>query len=133
MRQLLRNATNVKLKPFTEEQTLEYVQETLHRSQEYVLPLVAVIQQKTLGIPFNIRELLDRLHDARTIYYSWRNSQWEFDLDGIFNQLAESGNDDFSNDASITRRLHDLPQDAKSLICWASLIGSSFKFSSAYR
>jgi len=34
------------MKPFDEDETAEYVSETLHRDREYVLPLTAVIQEK---------------------------------------------------------------------------------------
>ncbi|KAF2155936.1 hypothetical protein K461DRAFT_265399 [Myriangium duriaei CBS 260.36] len=129
IRNVLKQATNVELKPFTEEQTSQYVAQILHRSPHYVLPLVAVIQQKTEGIPFFIREIMDRLHKSKCIFYSWRSSQWEYDIDAIFNQLAESGNEDFASSDSLLKRLDDIPQDARSLLCWASLMGSSFKFS----
>jgi predicted ATPase len=56
---LLRGATKVQLLPFDESQTAEYVAETLHRDQQYILPLVAVIQEKSRGNLFYIREILD--------------------------------------------------------------------------
>jgi predicted ATPase len=46
---LLTSATKIQLAPFTEAQTAEYVAETLHRDLEYILPLVAVIQEKSRG------------------------------------------------------------------------------------
>lgn len=36
----------IHMKPFDEDETAEYVSETLHRDREYVLPLTAVIQEK---------------------------------------------------------------------------------------
>ncbi|KAF4551413.1 Peroxide stress-activated histidine kinase mak3-like protein [Elsinoe fawcettii] len=127
-RALLDKATCVELTPFTEEQTSEYVAQTLHRSNQYVLPLVAVIQQKTEGIPFLVREILDQCYRKKCIYYSWRTSQWEFDLDGIFNQFADSESTSLAPDDYIFRRLAELPQDAKTLLCWASLVGNNFSF-----
>jgi predicted ATPase len=56
---LLRNATKVQLLSFTESQTASYVAETLHRDHQYILPLVAVVQEKSRGNLFYIREILD--------------------------------------------------------------------------
>ncbi|GAM83517.1 hypothetical protein ANO11243_015050 [Dothideomycetidae sp. 11243] len=129
MRVLLKQATKVELQPFTEDQTSEYVRETLHRSAEYVLPLAAVIQQKTDGVPFFIREMLDHLHKSKGIYYSWRSSQWEYNIDTIFNLMADTDDKDFSDSKGILKRLETMPTDAKTLLCWASLVGNSFRFS----
>jgi hypothetical protein len=59
LRSLLHGATRVQLNPFTEAQTAEYVAETLHRDKDYILPLVAVVQEKSHGNLFYIREILD--------------------------------------------------------------------------
>ncbi|GAB7340972.1 hypothetical protein MBLNU457_7310t2 [Dothideomycetes sp. NU457] len=123
------NATDVELPPLTEEQTSEYVAATLHRTQEYVLPLVAVIQQRTGGSPFFIREVLDQCHRRKCIYYSWRNSQWEFDLDKIFAEFSAPSGMQLSSADQVLRRLQDLPSGASSFLAWASLVGSSFTFS----
>jgi predicted ATPase len=72
LRNLLTGATKIELAPFTEAQTAEYVAETLHRDLEYIIPLVAVIQEKSNGNIFYIREILDRCYRKRCIFYSWR-------------------------------------------------------------
>lgn len=51
LQSILPAATKVQLAPFTEAQTGEYVAETMHRDLEYILPLVAVIQEKSHGNP----------------------------------------------------------------------------------
>jgi predicted ATPase len=76
IRSLLSSATRIYIKPFDEDEMAEYVSETLHRDREYVLPLTAVIQEKTLGNPFFIREMLDTCYRKSCIYYSWKNSVW---------------------------------------------------------
>lgn len=129
---VLRHASKVRLSPFTEDQTSEYIAEILHRSPQYLIPLVAIIQEKTAGIPFFVRELLDRLHKSKCIFYSRRASQWDFNIDAIFDQLASTGSDNFTSSEFIVKRLEDLPQDAKSLLSWASLIGSSFRYNVLY-
>ena len=123
------SATDIELPPLTEEQTSEYVAATLRRSREYVLPLVAVIQQRAGGSPFFIREVLDQCHRKKCIYYSWRTSQWEFDLDKIFTEFSTPSGLERSSTDHVLRRLEDLPSGASSFLAWASLIGSSFTFS----
>ncbi|KAK6006667.1 hypothetical protein QM012_005675 [Aureobasidium pullulans] len=128
IRPLLEKATKIDLKPFTEEETARYVSITLHRSPEYVLPLAAVIQQATLGNPFFVREMLDSCYRKQCIYYSWRSSQWEFDLDKTFDEFASPDADQFSTNNYLVRRLKDLSDDCKSVLCWASFIGNTFSF-----
>jgi predicted ATPase len=75
LRTLIPKATKVQLRPFTEADTAEYVAETLHRNEEYILPLVAVIQEKSHGNPFYIREILDSCYRKHCVYYCWREGQ----------------------------------------------------------
>lgn len=126
---LARNATRIELQPFTEDQTAEYVCATLHRDRDYVLPLVAVVQEKTAGNPFMIREMLDTCYRKNCIYYSWRHSSWEFDLDRIFTEFESSSYGSQITNSFIEKRLQELHPVARCLLAWASLIGSSFSFS----
>lgn len=126
---LLGKATKIDLKPFSEEETAEYVAITLHRSTDYVLPLAAVIQQATKGNPFFVREMLDSCYRKQCIYYSWRSSQWEYNLDKTFDEFSSPNvNNEFSTNDYLVQRLQDLPTDTKSVLCWASLIGNTFSF-----
>lgn len=129
IKDLLQTATKVDLAPFTEEETAEYVSTTLHRPQEYVLPLVAVVQEKTRGNPFFIREMLDTCYRTQCIFYSWKSSQWEYDLDKVFNEFSSPDANKFSSNDFIARRLQELPPNSRALLCWASLIGNTFSFS----
>ena len=127
-RSVLESATKINLKPFEEGETAELVSTTLHRNPDYILPLVAVIQEKCLGNPFMIKEMLTACYRRGCIFYSWKNSQWEYDLDKIFSEFAsQSYGSQISNDF-ILKRLQDLPQDARALLAWASVIGNHFSF-----
>lgn len=125
---LLSRATRIELAPFSEEETTDYVRATLHRPAEYVLPLVAVIQEKTKGNPFFIREMLDTCFRKQCIFYSWKTSQWEFDLDKVFNEFSSPETRQFSSNDFIARKLQELPDDSRALLCWASLLGNNFSF-----
>ncbi|KAH4006879.1 hypothetical protein HBI56_033610 [Parastagonospora nodorum] len=128
LRSLLPNATRVQLSTFTEAQTAEYVAETLHRDKDYILPLVAVVQEKSHGNLFYIREILDTCYRKKCVYYSWRENNWMFDLDKVFEvfespEYGSSVTNDF-----IAKRLLELPPSTRKLVAWASLLGGSFSF-----
>jgi predicted ATPase len=76
LRSLLTAATKIELSSFTEEQTADYVAETLHRDREYILPLVAVVQEKSNGNLFYIREILDSCYRKKCVFYSWKQGCW---------------------------------------------------------
>lgn len=102
--------------------------ETLHRDHQYILPLVAVIQEKSLGSVFYIREILDECYRKKCVFYSWRENNWLFDLDRVFEvfetpEYGSSITTDF-----ITKRLYELPSASRKLLAWASLLGESFSF-----
>jgi GAF domain-containing protein len=128
LRPLLHSGTKVQLLPFTEAQTADYVAETLHRDHQYILPLVAVVQEKSHGNLFYIREILDTCHRKKCVYYCWRENNWLFDLDKVFEvfespEYGSSVTNDF-----IAKRLLELPPATRKLVAWASLLGGSFSF-----
>jgi signal transduction histidine kinase len=125
---LLHSATKIQLFPFKEAETAEYVAETLHRDQEYILPLVAVVQEKSHGSIFYIREILETCYRKKCVYYSWRENNWLFDLDSVFKvfespEYGSSVTNDF-----IAKRMFELPLATRKLTAWASLLGGSFSF-----
>ncbi|KAF2457500.1 putative histidine kinase HHK1p [Lineolata rhizophorae] len=126
---LLPLSTQINLSPFTEDETAEYVAHTLHRDREYVLPLVAVIQEKTGGNPFFVREMLDTCYRKECVYYSWKFSAWEYNLDKIFDEFESSAYGAQITNDFISKRLEELPAVTRSVLAWGSLLGSSFSFS----
>ncbi len=125
---LLRMATKIQLQPFTEAQTADYVAETLHRDQQYILPLVAVVQEKSRGNLFYIREILDTCYRKKCVFYSWRDNNWLFDLDKIFEVFESSEYGSSVTTDFITKRLSELPSATNKLLAWASLLGGTFSF-----
>lgn len=125
---LLQEATRIQLQPFTEAQTADYVGETLHRDHQYILPLVAVIQEKSRGNPFYISQILDTCYRKRCIYYSWRENDWLFDLDKVFEVLESPEYGSSVTNDFILKRLLELPPATRKLLAWASLLGGMFSF-----
>ncbi len=126
---LTQTETRIELSPFNEKEIVEYVSLTLHRSPEYVSPLVAVIQEKTMGNPFFVREMLDTCYRKKCVYYSWKVSAWVFDLDRIFSEFESQTYGSQINNDFIRKRLQELPPVTRSFLAWASLIGHTFSFS----
>ncbi|KAF2720977.1 hypothetical protein K431DRAFT_225201 [Polychaeton citri CBS 116435] len=126
---LFEKATKVNLGPFSDEETGQYISETIHRSMEYCLPIAAVVQEKTGGNPFFIREMLDSCHRSKCVFYCWKCSQWEVNLDKVFDMFSSPDLQHFNSNDFITRRLMELPVDAQTLLAWAAIIGNQFSFS----
>ncbi len=93
-----------------------------------VVPLAVVILEKTNGNPFFLRQMLEVCHRKSCIWYSWKESVWEFDIDRIFVEFESDSYDQQLNTNFITKRLQDLPIAARSILAWASLLGNTFSF-----
>ncbi|KAN0090377.1 HHK1, histidine kinase-group X protein [Hyaloscypha variabilis] len=120
--------TRITLKPLTEEDVVDYVAATLSRPKPDMIPLAAVIHSKSAGNPFYMREMLDTCHRKQCIYYDYRESRWCYDLDKVFKQFETSSYTDTLNHEFVKSRLNELPAPSRSILAWASLIGSSFSF-----
>jgi serine/threonine protein kinase len=120
--------TRISLTPLTEQDIIEYVGATLCRTGDEVLPLALVIQSKSAGNPFYMREMLSACHRKRIIWYDYRDSQWLYDLDKLFEQFRGEKDYDVLDTAFITRRLGELPPASRALLSWAALIGTTFSF-----
>lgn len=120
--------TRISLAPLAEHDIIEYVAATLSRSQDEVLPLALVIQSKSAGNPFFVKEMLMSCHRKKCIWYDYRDSQWHFDLDKLFETFRADKDYDVLDTAFITQRLSELPPAARALLSWASLIGGTFSF-----
>lgn len=120
--------TRIHLYPLGEDEIIQYVSATLSRPKQDVLPLALVIQSKSGGNPFYIREMLSACHRKRCIFYDYRASQWVYDLDKLFEEFQGEQNYDVLDTNFITKRLSELPEASKCLLAWAALLGHSFSF-----
>ena len=116
------------LQPISEDDIVQYVAETLSRPKAEVVPLAAVIQSKTAGSPFYMREMLATCHRKQCIWYDYRESCWCYDLDRVFKHFATKNYHDLLDGEFVTSRLGELPPITRSILAWASLIGASFSF-----
>lgn len=120
--------TRIVLRPLSEDDIVTFVAATLCRPKEDVIPLAAVIQSKTAGNPFYIREMLDTCHRKQCIWYDYKQSTWCFSMDKIFTQFQADNYHDTLNNEFVTSRLNELPPASRSILAWASILGASFSF-----
>lgn len=120
--------TKITLSPLSEEHIVQYVSATLCRPKEEVLPLALGIQSKTAGNPFYMREMLNACYRKKCVWYDYKDSQWRYDLDRLFEQFQSEQNYDVLDTAFITRRLSELPPASRSILAWAALLGQTFSF-----
>lgn len=122
------NLTVIELSNLDEQEVMDYVAATLSRPIDYVLPLAVVCLEKSSGNPFYLRQMLELCHRKGCIWYSWKESVWEYDLDRVFAEFESDSYGQQLNTSFITRRLQDLPPAARSILAWASILGTSFSF-----
>lgn len=122
------NVTRIALAPLSEQQVVKYVAAALNRQQEYVVPLAIVCLERTNGNPFYLKQMLEVCHRKGCIWYSWKSSLWEYDIDRVFSEFETENYGQQLNTSFVTKRLQDLPPAARSILAWASLLGNTFSF-----
>ena len=92
------------------------------------MPMVAVIQEKTQGNPFFVREMIDTSYRKKCVYYCWKCNKWEFNLDRLFQEFSSPDSGKFSSNDFITRRFKDMSIDTQTLLSWAAIVGNGFSY-----
>ena len=122
------NTTFINLHPLDEFSVIEFVSASLCRSREEIVPLAMICFEKTKGNPFFLRQMLELCHRrGGCIWYSWKDSQWQYDLDRISAEFSTEHGQQMDQNF-IKRRLQDLPVASRAILAWASLIGTAFSF-----
>jgi predicted ATPase len=75
-----------------------------------------------------MREMLNSCHRKQCIWYDYRETRWCYDLDRVFKHFETKSYHDLLNGEFVTNRLGELPPITRSILAWASLIGTSFSF-----
>lgn len=122
------NVTRIQLSPLKEEDVVNFVAKTLHREKDYVAPLAMVCLDRCNGNPFFLRQMLEVCHQRGCIWYTWKLSAWEFDLDKVFREFEVEAYGQTLDHDFLTKRLRDLPSTARAILAWASLLGGTFSF-----
>ena len=124
------NVTRLDLQPLSEDDVLEYIAATMHQKpSKALIPLTAVILEKSQGIPFYVRMMLETCYRKNCIWYCWKDSLWQYDLDRIFAEFVVPNYGEGLGTEFIARRFQEMPSEARSILLWAALLGSPFSFS----
>ena len=118
----------IHLSPFNEEEIAQYISLTLHRPTDYVLPFATIVKERTGGNPLYIREMLERCHNTKSIYFSRKESEWQYDLDRIIQDFSSENVESQPSNGFILGRLKQLPKAARTFLSSASFIGFTFSF-----
>jgi signal transduction histidine kinase/predicted ATPase/DNA-binding response OmpR family regulator len=123
----IEHAHRIELSNLREKEVFEYVAATLSQSVENAVPLAAVVYEKSAGNPFLMKEILQTCYQKDCLWYDWRSSGWQFDLDRVFAEFASTQQGSLTT-SFITRRLQEMSPASRAILAWASLIGNSFSF-----
>ncbi|KAJ5288003.1 hypothetical protein N7478_003689 [Penicillium angulare] len=124
------NITRIVLESLSEDDVMEFVAATMHQEANSTLtPLAAVVQEKSQGNPFYVRVMLETCYRKNCIWYSWKDSKWQFDLDRIFTEFVAPVYGEGLGLGFLTKRLQEIPPAARAIMVWGSLLGSPFSFS----
>ncbi|KAK5190184.1 Chk1 protein kinase [Exophiala xenobiotica] len=122
----LDSTNKIELSNLREKHVFDYVAATMSQNVENVIPLAAVVYAKSEGNPFLVKDILQACHQRECLWYDWKASGWQFDLDKIFDEFSSDGR--CSDNEYLSRRLQELGPAARSILAWASLIGNTFSF-----
>lgn len=75
-----------------------------------------------------MREMLSACHRKKCIWYDYRDSQWHYQLERLFEHFQGEKEYDVLDIGFISRRLSELPLPARAVLSWAALLGGSFSF-----
>ena len=78
--------------------------------------------------PLLLKQMLEVCHRKGCLWYSWKSSFWEYNIDRVFAEFETEIYGQQLNTNFITKRLQDLPPAARSILAWASLLGNRFSF-----
>jgi len=113
--------SEVHLTPLPEADIKQLLIDTLHCSDEAVIPLTRLVHQKTAGNPFFTREFLKTLYCRKLLNFDLATQQWQWNLDDIH---AESITDNVVE--LMLQKMQSLPTDTQRLLQLAACIGTQF-------
>lgn len=112
--------TTITISPLSLMDTQTLLADTLNCSVESVVPLAAVIQQKTAGNPFFIKQLLTNLHETGKVQYSPEHKRWTWSEDIATIAVCDNVGD------ILSQKIATLPKQTRNLLGLASCLGTQF-------
>jgi predicted ATPase/signal transduction histidine kinase/tRNA A-37 threonylcarbamoyl transferase component Bud32 len=100
----------------------ELLSETLKCGLEEVRTLSDVIEEKTKGNPFFIKEFLGVLYRSKLVYFSSEEEKWDWDIHKILGEHITDNVVDL-----MLERIKDLPKSSLECIQYAAYLGHRFE------
>lgn len=121
IRQAAVPSSDVRLAPLDATVVGRIAADTLLRDDALTAALTELVFAKTRGNPFFTNQLLSALHRDGAIRYSGADGGWTCDLEAIRAAEITENVVDF-----LTRRLRDLPEEARAILELAACVGAAF-------
>lgn len=118
----------IPLHPLTQDALSALVSRTLHRPEEECASLTGFLHRISRGNAFSARNMLITLQRAGYIKFSWEHNSWHYDIATIENSFVAQEWVSNPGDVSfLIAHIHDLPDEARKYLLWASMFGTVFK------
>ena len=116
------NVEEMTLYPLQLEHITQMVADTLHYNRLQCLSLSQLIQRKTNGNPFFIKEFITNLHAENLLFFNVKESRWKWDM----LQIKSTNMTDNVVDLMIAK-LRKLPPRIQNVLALAACLGSPFR------
>ncbi|NER21559.1 MAG: AAA family ATPase [Symploca sp. SIO1C2] len=111
----------INLAPLTLESISQLIADTLHQELQSVKPMAELVQRKTAGNPYFVKEFLNILHEEKLITFDFDYLSWQWDM----NQIEAMGITDNLVELMIGK-LQKLPKVTQQVLQFAACIGEEF-------
>lgn len=115
------NVEKIYLGPLQVEETAQFIADSLRTNTEKVMPLAALLHNKTNGNPFFISQLLKQLYENEYIKFNFEDKEWQWHLNEV-KKLDLSAN---VVDLMIGK-IRLFPKETQKTLSMAAAIGSKF-------
>ncbi|HEY3516753.1 MAG TPA: diguanylate cyclase, partial [Gammaproteobacteria bacterium] len=112
----------IELEPLDVPEVAELVADTLRQDAAAAMPLAEIVQQKTGGNPFFIRQFLRALHSARLITFDGATKRFRYDVAAVKNAAITENVAEL-----LATELQRLPESTRATLRVAAIIGGKFE------
>ena len=112
---------HIKLKPLPLSDIQSFIAQTLEMPESKVMELSRIIQEKTDGNPFFMKEFLIKIHHQGHLYYRHMIGEWQWDITSISSQTITDNLVSYMTD-----KIKQLDIQTRTILQWAACIGYEF-------
>lgn len=113
--------SELKLAPLNREQTADLLADTLHCDPASTLPLAELVERKTAGNPFFMKQFLQTLYEKKLFEFNVASRCWHWELSRIQNSEMTDNVVDL-----MVGKIRQMPRETQSVLKMAACIGNRF-------